>query len=292
MPEIGEYYSIAEKIPKMGKITEIEYSKNFSVYLNTPSKKNGSLKETDITKLKSPFELGQSFAYGKSIWFPLETKDQKGYMVFQLGMSGSFFMNDMGRSSKNDHLVFTNQQGQKIRYSDPRMFGRIRLFLIKKNESLENLMKEIINTSSWGIDPHLSSTKEVVNQLKRWQTKNKDIKSLLLEQNLVFGIGNYLASEILNRSQVSPFTLGKNLSNENIKNIAEATKRIIAKAIKSGGHSFAGGYYNPDGTYGQMSKFIKCYEKEGKTCFYCKKGIIKKDFIKGRSVFFCSKCQK
>lgn len=281
MPEIGECYSIARKIPRMGMVNKWAHSERFYKYINL---------DESFKSLPKEFILGQSFAYGKSIWFPITTPVQHGFLIVQLGMSGSFFLDDTGRDEKNDHLWLENNS-QKLRYSDPRMFGKMKCFLIDLTASLADLQNSIIKSYKWGLDPHQSSLTELMNQMVRWQKSTKNIKSLMLEQNIIFGIGNYLASEILHKSKINPHTPGKNLSPKQIQSLAKATKDIVAKAIKTGGYSFAGGYFHPDGSKGQMAKYIKAYEKEGKVCPICKTGIIKKEFINSRSTYWCPVCQ-
>lgn len=281
MPEIGECYSIARKIPQQG-ICSFEVSDKFYKYINL----NQSFK-----KLTAKLNLGQSFAYGKSIWFPFIGENQEGYIVMQLGMSGSFFLNNTGRENKNDHLIFKSPH-QILRYSDPRMFGKAKVFFKSNKQSLQDLQKQIIKEYRWGLDPHLAPKEELIKALMKWQKSSKNIKSLMLEQNVIFGLGNYLCSEILNKAQISPYLSGNKLTELDLQKIATIIKNKVNLAIKTGGYSFAGGYFHPDGSKGQMARYIKAYDQEGKTCSVCKKGIIKKEFINTRSTFFCDNCQK
>ena len=282
MPEIGECYSIAQKIPEQGKVDSVYTSENFYKYINL---------DKSFKQLPQTLTLGQSFAYGKSIWFPITTTDQHGYLVMQLGMSGSFFLNETGRDPKNDHLVFTNKK-QKLRYSDPRMFGKAKCFLINFNESLEDLKKQIIKSYKWGLDPYIEEENNLISALNKWKKSGKNIKSLMLEQNVIFGLGNYLCSEILFKSKISPYKVGQKLKDCEIKELVKNIKKTVALAVKTGGYSFAGGYYHPDGSKGSMAKYIKAYEKEGNLCSQCQKGIIKKEFINTRSTYYCPICQK
>lgn len=281
MPEIGECYSIARKIPEQG-VCSFKVSEKFYKYINL----NQSFK-----KLPEQLTLGQSFAYGKSIWFPFTAENKSGYIVMQLGMSGSFFLNNTGREIKNDHLTFTGPE-QILRYSDPRMFGKAKVFFKADTQKLDDLKKQIIKEYRWGLDPHLSPLSELIQALTKWQNSSKNIKSLMLEQNVVFGLGNYLCSEILNQAQLSPYLPGNKLTELNLKLLAKIIKNKVDLAIKTGGYSFAGGYYHPDGSKGEMARYIKAYDKEGRQCNRCKKGIIKKEFINTRSTFFCNNCQK
>jgi formamidopyrimidine-DNA glycosylase len=281
MPEIGECYTIAEKVPELHTVTPARISQRFYKYINP--KKNVS----DL--VKQEFILSKPFAYGKSIWFPVKQGKNKGYLISQLGMTGSWFVGESGRTTKNDHFTISNED-TTLRYSDPRMFGSLNLFWQDLNESDDELRERIIKHYRWGLDPHQASVTSLLKVLSKWQKSSKNIKTLLLDQNIIFGIGNYLASEILYAAKISPYTLGKDLTNDNLKTLIKEMKRIVKIAIKTGGYSFAAGYYHPDGSVGKMVKFIKVYEQAGKTCPNCG-GIIKKDFINNRSTYFCPKCQ-
>jgi formamidopyrimidine-DNA glycosylase len=283
MPEIGECYTIANQIPSIEKVENLEKSSKFFKYINL----NKNCK-TIFSAQK--LIINKPFAYGKSIWFPIEVDNQKGFLVSQLGMTGSWFLDNCGRPNKNDHLTFF-YKNHKLRYSDPRMFGKMQCFLVEEGKNIEDLKKEIIKKYKWGIDPFIASIEDLTSQLKRWQKSSKNIKTLMLDQNIVFGIGNYLASEILFASKISPYKLGKQLTQSDLKVLAKNIKKIVEIAIKTGGFSFAAGYYHPDGSVGQMAKHIKVYEKLGQSCPECSANI-KKDFINGRATYFCQKCQK
>lgn len=281
MPEIGECYTIADKIPEMGTVTDVTTSAKFYKYINL---------DKSFKKIPEDLNIGKPFAYGKSIWFPISTKDKKGYIISQLGMTGSWFLNESGRDKKNDHLVFTNKE-TVLRYSDPRMFGKLRVYLYDKQKADEEIRLEIIKKYKWGIDPHLASNQELLRAIKKWSKSSKNIKTLMLDQNIVFGLGNYLCSEILFDSKINPLTLGSDLTDHNLLALVKSIKKVVKIAIKTGGFSFAAGYYHPDGSVGSMVKFIKVYEREGLPCKTCK-GLIFKDFINTRSTYWCLKCQK
>lgn len=282
MPEIGECYSIAYNIPPMGEVQRLQVSKNFSKYICKQAQDLLSL-----NKINAKF--GQSIAYGKSIWFPIETDFQIGILVSQLGMSGSWFLDSFGRDTKNDHLVVYFKD-HKLRYSDPRMFGKMRIFWFEKNE--QELLDKVIKNYKWGIDPYQSTEEQILNKIIKWQKSNKPVKALLLEQNLIFGVGNYLASEILLKAKVNPLKKGSTLDLKELKLISKYIKSISALAVNSGGYSFAGGYLNPQGGGGSMAKHIKAYGKEGQKCSQCKKDNIKKIEVAGRGTFYCPSCQR
>lgn len=281
MPEIGECYTIAKKVPALHKVGPALISKRFYKYINP--KRNVS----DL--IKKVFTIEKPFAYGKAIWFPVQQGKQKGYLISQLGMTGSWFVDESGRAPKNDHFTLTNGT-VTLRYSDPRMFGNLNLFWQSDKETDKKLRLRIIKKYRWGLDPNQSSVLALTKALNRWQKSSKKIKALMLDQNIIFGIGNYLASEILYAAKISPYLPGNQLTNEDVIILIKEMKRIVSLAIKTGGYSFAAGYYHPDGSVGKMAKFIKVYEQAGQTCKECN-SIIKKEFINNRATYFCPHCQ-
>jgi len=277
MPEIAECYSIAEKLPKNFTISKITISPQF---------KSLSNQQLEFFKLKNVKVL-TPFAYGKSIWFPLEKNNRKGYLVAQLGMTGSWFNdNNLGeRNSKHNHLeiMFNNH---RLIYNDPRRFGSLSIYW---GDDFELMQSKIIKTKNWGIDP-LRNPEEVLKLIiSRWSKSHLLIKALMLKQNVIFGIGNYLASEILYAAKISPLVKASQLSKEAYREIANQMIKIMLKSKKAGGFSFAGGYILPDGTYGNYYNKSLVYLKQ--TCRVCHNKI-NKIALDGRVTYFCGRCQK
>lgn len=278
MPEIAECYSIAERLPKNFIIEKIESSLNIGDIFP---------KKNDIVKLKLVKVL-EPFAYGKSIWFPLLKNNIPGYLVSQLGMTGTWFFDSKNntRDRKHNHLIFRFKDHLLI-YNDPRRFGSLNVYW---GSDFNSLKLEIIKKRKWGIDPLVSSGREIEQIISlTWSKSEKSIKSIMLNQNVIFGIGNYLASEILYHAKVNPFKLAAQLSPKEFKEIAQSMVIVMRKAKAAGGFSFAGGYILPDGTYGNYYKKALVYLKEN--CRVCENKINKIP-IDGRVTYFCPHCQK
>ena len=122
--------------------------------------------------------------------------------------------------------------------------------------------------------------------------KKKNIKSFLLDQYFVSGIGNIYASEILFLCKIKPTTRVCLLKKMDCKKIISKSKKILFDAIGKGGSSIRD-FKNISGTKGSFQKNFKVYQREGLKCksFKCY-GIIKKKIISNRSTFFCNSCQK
>ena len=128
--------------------------------------------------------------------------------------------------------------------------------------------------------------------LKYFFNKKKDIKSFLIDQKFVSGIGNIYASEILFLSKIKPTTFAMKLSKKDCKKIISFSKSVLNKAIKKGGSSIRD-FKNTSGKSGNFQKEFKVYQRENLDCLRSKcTGKIKKIFISNRSTFFCNICQK
>lgn len=277
MPEIAECYSIAERLPKNFTIEEVEVSSKINDISNHI---------TDLESLTGVKVL-EPFAYGKSIWFPLIKDNKKGFIVSQLGMTGTWFFNNKkdSRDSKHNHIMF-KFKNQYLIYNDPRRFGSLNIYWAK---DFVQLQKDIIKKRKWGLDPLRSSVAEIKKAIRAWQKSEKPIKSIMLNQNIVFGIGNYLASEILYKAKISPFRKSSKINEEDLSKIAKAMQSVMLKAKSAGGFSFAGGYILPDGSYGNYYEKALVYLKEN--CKICGNKINKKH-LEGRITYFCPQCQK
>jgi DNA-formamidopyrimidine glycosylase len=276
MPEIGECYSISESIPIIGKVKK--------VFISDKAKKYILKGADDFKSVLEGCEMLNPFSYGKSVLFPLILKNKKAILCSQLGMTGSWFLNNNYAERGSDHLIIESDS-IKLRYSDPRMFGKMRLYF---GDDFSEILKSIIIDKKWGIDPIQASVKEIQSQLLKLKKNKVSIKVKLLEQNLIFGIGNYLASEVLFDSKISPLRKCSSLSEEEYLELSKSIKKICLLTKKKKGFSFAGGYILPDGSLGNMKDFIQIY---GKTkCLKCSAKVTSK-FLNQRVTYFCKKCQ-
>ena len=219
------------------------------------------------------------------------------FCLIHLGMSGTIHI-----LNKKKKLKFTNTSFYhspflpkkhnhvelifdkfKIIYNDPRRFGFFEL--IKNHNDLKKRF-ELLGPEPFNKDFNL---KYVVNFLKE---KNKDIKSFLLDQRFVSGIGNIYASEILFASKINPFKKAKYLKIKDCKKIILNSKKILLQAIEKGGSSIRD-FKDISGVKGNFQKEFQVYQQEGAICkrHGCN-GVIKKNIRSNRSTFFCVSCQK
>jgi formamidopyrimidine-DNA glycosylase len=218
------------------------------------------------------------------------------YCLVHLGMSGTIHIVDRFKISKftntsfyhsptlpkkHNHVVFEFDNFNVI-YNDPRRFGFFQLFKNKSalNERLKHLGPEPFD-KKFNLNYVIGFFKD----------KNKDIKSFLLDQRFVSGIGNIYASEILFLSKIDPFKQAKLLTKNECKKIILNSKKVLNRAIIKGGSSIRN-FQDISGTLGGYQKEFKVYQQEGNRCkvIGCL-GIIKKKIVSNRSTFFCDSCQ-
>lgn len=207
-------------------------------------------------------------------------------IIWHLGMSGRIktFERRPAKLEKHDHIIIETSEGCLI-YNDPRRFG---LFICTPTAKLKSA-KCLCNM---GIDPF--DTKLDANFLKsQLQKKKTPIKVALLDQNIITGIGNIYASEILYASQISPLRPADSITRDECARIVENTRKILQKAIDSGGSTLRD-YHKPDGSLGYFQNMHCVYNKVGQKCPDCKctDGTIQKTIQAGRSTFYCPVLQK
>jgi formamidopyrimidine-DNA glycosylase len=219
------------------------------------------------------------------------------FCLIHLGMSGTIhlvkknsinkftnasFYNSPGLPKKHNHVEIKFQDLTVV-YNDPRRFGFFKF--------VENKQELINKFSHLGPEP-FSKNFNLEYLLEYFFNKKKDIKSFLIDQKFVSGIGNIYASEILFLSKINPTTFVMKLTKNDCKKIIFFSKSVLNKAIKKGGSSIRN-FKNTLGKDGNFQKEFKVYQRENLNCLRSKcPGKIKKIFISNRSTFFCNICQK
>ena len=219
------------------------------------------------------------------------------FCLIHLGMSGTIHLIKKNTLNKFTNTSFYNSSNLPIKhnhveiqfkdlkviYNDPRRFGFFKF--IKNNQEL------IKRFSHLGPEPFFKSF-DLKYILNYFLNKKKDIKSFLLDQKFVSGIGNIYASEILFHSKINPTKNAMKLSRKECKKIILFSKNVLNNAIKKGGSSIRD-FKNVAGKSGNFQKEFKVYKRENLNCLRKKcLGKIKKKFISNRSTFFCNICQK
>ena len=176
------------------------------------------------------------------------------------------------------HLMFFLDDGEMLALSDLRKFAKIELW------SQTELKKEL---SSLGPDPLEIDFNEFKKRLIK---KRGKIKQVLIDQEIISGVGNIYSDEVLFEAKVHPLKEIKQLSNKENKRVYQALRKILRKAIELQGESISD-YRTPSGERGGFDKLRKVYRREGEPCLRCGT-IIKRVKIGGRSAHFCPQCQQ
>ena len=227
--------------------------------------------------------FGKPYRKGKYILNPTKNGN---ILLIHLGMSGQIKIKDnITDLVKHDHLRITirdkNNQIFSITYNDPRRFGYIDCFKkveIKKHFLLKNL----------GVEPFEDglTSQYLFDIFKR---KKINIKTALLDQSIIAGIGNIYANEILFRAGIRPEKKVNNIRLNSLKSIINSTKEILSQSINKGGTTIKN-HKQPDGKLGYFKQSLKVYGRHNQKCIKCSNDI-KLIVISNRSTFFCSKCQ-
>jgi formamidopyrimidine-DNA glycosylase len=204
-------------------------------------------------------------------------------LIFHLRMTGQLiFKNQNEQFDKHVHLIIYFEDGGRIYYRDIRKFGLIKL--VKTNEiSNQPEVKKL------GIEP-LGNSLNISRLRGMMERRKAAIKALLLRQDLVAGLGNIYADEILFEAGILPKRKGGSLNKKENQEILNAIRKILKKAIKEGGTTFRD-YVGINGKKGNYVKYLKVYRREGKHCFRCYSQI-ERIKISGRSSYYCPSCQK
>ena len=219
---------------------------------------------------------------GRRAKFLLIHLDNGYTIISHLRMEGKYRISaDPNAIDKHSHAIFTLDNGQKMIYNDVRKFGRMQLWNtdeLSSNKSLKKL----------GPEP-LSDEFTFQNLKPRIMRHHKDIKTVLLDQSVMSGLGNIYVDEVLWKVKLHPETPSNHLSDEDIQKIIEASNQEMDKAIAAGGSSIRT-YVDATGHRGNMQNNLKVYGKEGTPCPRCGTEI-KKIKVGGRGTHFCPKCQ-
>ena len=178
-------------------------------------------------------------------------------------------------------LVFSFESGKLLPFYDPRGFAT---FHLQKRNEYENLYPY----NKIGLDL-MNDCVDSKYLFEVFKEKKIPIKSALLEQEIISGIGNIYASEILFDIKVHPLTMTNLLSEDKLSDLLSSSKRILNRAIDLKGSSIVE-FVSPSNERGFFQNELKVYGRNGKICFNCPEKIVKIP-IDNRSTFFCKNCQ-
>ncbi len=216
--------------------------------------------------------------FGKYLFFVFDDVS----LVSHLRMEGKYFLKP-GEDPvvKHEHVVFRFTDGSSLRYHDTRKFGTMEL--VPKGQELR--LKAIEAMGPEPASPAFSGA----YLARRGNTAARPVKSFLLDQNIVAGLGNIYVDETLFRAAVHPETIAKHLFRAEWDRIALAAKQVIERAVSDGGTTIRS-YVSSLGVSGMFQTELKVHMQKGKPCPTCGTTVVK-TVVGGRGTYYCPRCQ-
>jgi len=184
---------------------------------------------------------------------------------------------------KHTHVIFYFEDGTELRYKDVRKFGTMHLF--KKGE--EHMALPL---SQLGPEPFDSSSFTILKLTEGLSKTTRSIKTALLDQKIVVGLGNIYVDEALFRSGIHPERVANTLNREEIERLYKEIIATLSEAVEKGGSTIRS-YVNTQGQIGMFQLELFVYGRKGEDCKKC--GVpLERIIVGGRGTVFCPKCQK
>ena len=214
-------------------------------------------------------------------------------LLIHLGMSGRMlisgaplgqFHHDHPAPAKHDHVVLDMEGGARVTFNDARRFGAMDLMATASAES--HPLLTVLGPEPLGNDFHEA------HLAARLHARATPIKSALLDQHNVAGLGNIYVCEVLFRAQISPHRLARDITRAEVSRLVPIIRDVLSEAIAAGGSSLKD-YRQADGELGYFQHSFRVYDREGQPCPTpgCQ-GSITRSVQSGRSSFHCPTCQR
>lgn len=271
MPELPEVETVKETLKKQvlhKKIVNCDiYYKGIIDNMNP---------EEFIKKIKNE-KIENITRRGKWLVFELTNY----YLLSHLRMEGKYNIRNINDNiEKHEHVVFTFSDNTQLRYRDTRKFGK--MHLIEKD-----MLYKVPPLSLIGLEPW---DKELTKYYLMTKLKGTAIKTQLLDQTIIAGIGNIYADEILFLCRINPNKKGNTLKEKELELIIKYTKNVLENAIKDGGTTIRT-YTSSEGVHGRFQHNLLVHNRKCSPCPNCGT-LINKITVGGRGTFYCPKCQK
>ena len=282
MPELPEVETIARGLDRRIAGDTIE-----SIWLG---EKPEPLKSSaaEIVSVLERARIVRVRRVGKHIVFDLERPSRNhrkskillGQWIVHLGMTGRLLIASPDtQTAKHTHAVLKLASGREVRFVDPRRFGRLAVVRIEAQNSA--------GFASPGDEPLESQSERFVALFRGRKTP---IKSALLNQKLLSGVGNIYADESLFRAGIRPRRRTASLTRAELRKLHACVQEVLHEAIDLGGSSVSD-YVDAEGREGFFQLQHRVYGREGEPCLVCGTPV-KRVIIAGRSSHYCPRCQK
>ncbi len=275
MPELPEVETIARGLAKRvtGDVIESVWLGKKPEPLKSPARR---IAETlEHTRIAAVRRMGKHIVFDLTPAAGKKLNVEAGaHWIVHLGMTGSLRVCEpQTEMAKHTHAVLTLGSGRELRFVDPRRFGRL---------SVADAGFETAGTEPLEI--------ELERFTDLFRGRETPIKSALLNQKLLRGVGNIYADESLFRAGIRPRRRAASISREQLRKLYLAVQEVLKEAIAMGGSSVSD-YVDAEGNEGFFQLQHRVYGREGEACLVCKSSI-KRVVIAGRSSHYCAKCQK
>ena len=283
MPELPEVETVLRGISPILEGNQIDYAQVNRPDLRRPFPNNLAkrLKNRRI-----------NFLHRRSKYILIDLSEGET-LIMHLGMSGRImisqkvagtFHHNTSLSHKHDHFILHLKDNHQLTFNDPRRFGVIDL-LKTENLELSGMLSQI------GPEP-LSNSFNEAYFVSTMRLKKTNIKSALLDQRVVAGLGNIYVCEALFRAGISPKRQALRISHKKLSSLVPIIKEILLEAISSGGSSLRD-FRNASGDLGYFQHSFDVYGREDQDCYNTEcNSKIKRITQAGRSSFYCSNCQR
>jgi formamidopyrimidine-DNA glycosylase len=276
MPELPEVETVVRGLrASLPGRTILDVRLGKTDFIDDPGALGEQLPGTRVLDVR---RMGKFIAIGLAPAAPASETSERLYLVVHLGMTGQLMTRTANDAVlAHTHVFFGLDDGRELRYTDVRRFGRMLLV----PESKIALFQERL-----GVEPLEITLKEFC---ERFGSRSARVKSLLLDQRILRGVGNIYADESLFRAGIHPARVARNLTKTQLAALHKSVRQILMAAIRLRGSSVSD-YVDSDGNRGEFQFRHRVYQREGKPCVRCRHKI-RRVIVAGRSSHFCPRCQ-
>ena len=205
-----------------------------------------------------------------------------GAIISHLRMEGKYFyLANASAFDKHTHVIFHLSNGYMLLYNDVRKFGRM-TYRAKEDIYTTFPLKNV------GVDPVLAQNINVDDIYGKIRMRKTPIKTVLLSQEIISGLGNIYVDEVLYSSKINPHRLSNSITKDEVRIIIEESIRILNLAILNKGTTIRS-YTSSLNVKGNYQNFLNVHTKS--ECPHCK-SILFRDKINGRTTYYCNNCQR
>ncbi len=274
MPELPEVETVRRSLePALGATIMSVWSSGKPLRLNRPvplAALRRALVGRTITALRR---------HGKYLLVDVDGPDS---LLVHLGMTGSLRLYAASAPrTTHTHVVFALGDQRELRYADPRRFGQVDV--VERAREREHPSLAVL-----GPDPYAADV-DGAYLYERSRGRGTSLKSFLLDQSNLAGVGNIYAAEALWRARLKPSRRARRLTRVEAGTLAKAVRTVFVYALKRGGTTL-NDFVDGTGQAGENADYLVVYGRAGQPCKRCKSPI-RRTIIQGRATYFCPTCQ-